>query len=189
MPNPSFNLRASQTPVGARRSRRNTFAHSQINDLEVLFLMSQRHATKPAPQCRCALSVARALRHTVVSSLTRTLGRTTRPLSNRLRSSETEHVNASLRRPQIGLKQTIGQPSLPLDCGCHTWGIAGSQQELRWRRWLSTRTLSCLGSANVRWRSREAVLSGRVREKDRLLPLVVIRRTERCARLLLGRLP
>jgi hypothetical protein len=33
-------LRASQAPGGARHSRRNTFAYPQINDLEVLFLMS-----------------------------------------------------------------------------------------------------------------------------------------------------
>ena len=33
-------LRASQAPVGARRSRRNAFAYPQINSLEGLFLIS-----------------------------------------------------------------------------------------------------------------------------------------------------
>jgi len=35
-------VRASKASVSARRLRRKTFAYSQINDLEVLFLMSQQ---------------------------------------------------------------------------------------------------------------------------------------------------
>ena len=52
----------------------------------------RRQATRPAQQCRLALSAARAWRTAVVARLARTLGRTTKPLANTLRAPGTEHV-------------------------------------------------------------------------------------------------